>query len=35
MEYGYQCGFCKREYKEKFNYDRHKVCCEFLCKTRR
>ena len=34
-EYGYQCGFCKREYKEKFNYDRHKVCCEFLCKTRR
>jgi len=34
-EYGYQCNFCKREYKEKFNYDRHKVCCEFLCKSRR
>jgi hypothetical protein len=34
-EYGYQCCFCKREYKEKFNYDRHKVCCEFLCKSRR
>lgn len=34
-EYGYQCAFCKREYKEKFNYDRHTVCCEFLCKTRR
>jgi len=34
-EYGYQCCFCKREYKEKFNYDRHTVCCEFLCKTRR
>jgi hypothetical protein len=34
-DYGYQCCFCKREYKEKFNYDRHKVCCEFLSKTRR
>jgi hypothetical protein len=34
-DYGYQCSFCKREYKEKFNYDRHKVCCEFLCKSRR
>lgn len=34
-EYGYQCCFCKREYKEKFNYDRHTVCCEFLCKSRR
>ena len=34
-DYGYQCCFCKREYKEKFNYDRHKVCCEFLCKSRR
>jgi hypothetical protein len=34
-EYGYQCCFCKREYKEKFNYDRHTVCCEFLSKSRR
>jgi hypothetical protein len=34
-EYGYQCCFCKREYKEKYNYERHYVCCEFLCKTRR
>jgi hypothetical protein len=33
--YGYQCLYCKREYKEKFNYDRHKVCCEFLSKSRR
>lgn len=34
-EYGYKCCFCHREYKEKFNYNRHVVCCEFLCKTRR
>jgi hypothetical protein len=31
---GYQCFSCKREYKIKFNFDRHKVCCEFLCKSR-
>jgi hypothetical protein len=34
-EYGYKCSTCPKEYKEKFNYDRHVVCCEFLCKSRR
>lgn len=34
-EYGYKCITCSKEYKEKFNYDRHVVCCEFLCKSRR
>jgi len=34
-EYGYKCDFCTKEYKEKFNYDRHTTCCEFLCKSRR
>lgn len=34
-DYGYKCDFCPKEYKEKFNYDRHVVCCEFLCKSRR
>jgi len=31
----YQCKYCSREYKEKFNRDRHSQTCEFLCKTRR
>jgi len=30
---GYKCGFCPKTYKEKFNYDRHIVCCEFLHKS--
>jgi len=29
------CKFCNREYKEKFNLDRHAQTCEFLSKTRR
>lgn len=29
------CHYCKRTYKEKFNYDRHLLCCEFLHKSRR
>ena len=29
------CKFCNREYKEKFNHDRHAQTCEFLSKTRR
>jgi hypothetical protein len=32
---GYVCCHCSREYKEKFNYDRHIQCCEFLNKPRR
>lgn len=32
---GYCCRFCNREYKEKFNHDRHIQTCEFLSKTRR
>lgn len=32
---GYLCCHCSREYKEKFNYDRHIQCCEFLNKPRR
>jgi len=31
----YTCKFCGREYKEKFNHDRHSQTCEFLSKTRR
>jgi len=34
-EYGYKCTTCPKEYKEKFNYDRHAACCAFLCKSRR
>jgi hypothetical protein len=29
----YQCKFCRKEYKEKFNLDRHVVCCEYFHKT--
>jgi hypothetical protein len=29
----YQCAICKRSYRQKFNYDRHIVCCEFLHKS--
>jgi len=32
---GYTCNFCSREYKEKFNYDRHHVYCEFAHKSAR
>jgi hypothetical protein len=31
----YECKFCHREYKEKFNYDRHVGFCEFSYKTRK
>jgi hypothetical protein len=31
----YNCKFCGREYKEKFNHDRHAQTCEFLSKSRR
>jgi hypothetical protein len=31
----YTCKFCSRDYKEKFNHDRHTQTCEFLSKTRR
>lgn len=31
----YDCQHCKRSYREKFNYDRHLLCCEFLYKSRR
>lgn len=29
------CGFCSREYKEKFNYERHTTYCEFITKSKR
>jgi len=29
----YQCAICKHTYRQKFNYDRHIVCCEFLHKS--
>ena len=29
------CKYCGRDYKEKFNHDRHSQTCEFLSKTRR
>jgi hypothetical protein len=32
---GYICGSCNKNYKEKFNFDRHKLCCEFFHKTQR
>jgi len=35
MSTTYDCNYCKRTYKEKFNYDRHLLCCEFLFKSRR
>jgi hypothetical protein len=31
----HDCQYCKRTYREKFNYDRHLLCCEFLFKSRR
>ena len=31
----YTCKYCNREYKEKFNHDRHAQTCEFLSKSRR
>ena len=35
MSSTYDCKYCKRNYKEKFNYDRHLLCCEFIFKSRR
>lgn len=32
---GYTCNFCLRNFKEKFNYDRHILCCEFFHKSDR
>jgi hypothetical protein len=32
---GHTCKFCRREYKEKFNLDRHIGYCEFTHKSRR
>jgi len=31
----YNCKHCNREYKEKFNHDRHIQTCEFLSKSKR
>jgi len=31
----YQCKYCSRDYKVKFNCDRHSQTCEFLSKTRK
>jgi len=31
----YQCQICLRSYHEKFNFDRHRITCEFLHKSRR
>lgn len=31
----HNCQYCNRSYKEKFNYDRHLLCCEFVFKSRR
>jgi len=31
----YNCAFCSREYKEKFNYERHIGYCEFINKSTR
>jgi hypothetical protein len=31
----YNCKFCTRDYKEKFNYDRHIGFCEFTFKSKR
>lgn len=35
MSSTYDCKFCNRTYHEKFNYDRHLLCCEFIFKSRR
>ena len=32
---GYTCNFCSRNYKEKFNYERHYSFCEFINKSNR
>ena len=29
----YSCNYCMREYKEKYNYDRHIGFCEFSHKS--
>lgn len=35
MSNQYKCNFCSRNYKEKFNYDRHISVCKFLSQTPR
>jgi len=30
----YNCNVCTRAYMQKYNYDRHIICCEFLHKSR-
>jgi len=32
---GYKCKYCSKTYREKFNYDRHYLCCEFFHKSSR
>jgi hypothetical protein len=29
----HNCNFCKKQFHQKFNYDRHVLCCEFLSKS--
>jgi hypothetical protein len=35
MNNGYKCQYCSKIYREKFNYDRHYLCCEFFHKSSR
>jgi hypothetical protein len=32
---GYKCQYCSKTYREKFNYQRHYLCCEFFHKSSR
>jgi len=29
----HNCAFCKKQFHQKFNYDRHVLCCEFVSKS--
>lgn len=29
----HNCNFCKKQFHQKFNYDRHVLCCEFITKS--
>lgn len=29
----HNCQFCKKQFHQKFNYDRHVLCCEFISKS--
>ena len=29
----HNCNFCKKQFHQKFNYDRHVLCCEFFHKS--